>query len=487
MFVSVDVQAKSIALLTLVPSSDDLERPNEVLSTTNGKMETDTMTMEFLSLDKNEQIVNFNVVDKKSGSANTFDFGLKYWVPFQTTQPLDADTPCNSGAYIFRSSDNHFYPLVYADFLNSTIAHGKDTSRMTFFFGKTNQKTGEVERQAIVYVTLDKHFGAMKFDVDLNSLPIVRLNGYEVMVHFQAHGFENSEGAFYTDSNGLKMQKRTLNKRDYFDEAKYNHGVFNISSNFYPINSALSVFNEDKSKQFTVMNDRSQAGASLYPGNIQLMQNRRLSADDNKGVDQFLNETDAFGQGIRIYATYYVQLFDTASSTSLQRQVQQYQADPLQVFYTDKVVPAAASGNKYDMTWLSGQLAASGVSGTVKMNAFASQANEILLRFENLADDTIDEWKSTDVSIEDIVTALWKSQNGDDANYSVDWTEMNLSGTLPISDTIARHLHWRTVDDTPGVPPPVREVTGKESVITLEPQQIAMYKAVYTPKAALLQ
>ena len=157
-----------------------------------------------------------------------------------------------------------------------------------------------------MYVTLDHSLGVIKFDVDLNSLPTVFIKGYEVMVHFQAHDFENSKGEFYTDSNGLRMQKRKLNWREYFDEVEYNHGKFNISSNFYPINTALSVFDENSTRQFTVMNDRSQAGSSLYPGNVQLMQNRRLSGDDNKGVGEFLNETDSFGNGIRVFASYYV-------------------------------------------------------------------------------------------------------------------------------------------------------------------------------------
>jgi hypothetical protein len=56
----------------------------------------------------------------------------------------------------------------------------------------------------------------LKFDVDLNSLPTVYLNGYEVVTTFKAQDF-NNEKVFYTDSNGLEMQKRTLNYRSYYD------------------------------------------------------------------------------------------------------------------------------------------------------------------------------------------------------------------------------------------------------------------------------
>ena len=42
----------------------------------------------------------------------------------------------------------------------------------------------------------------------------------------------------------------------------------------------------------TVMNDRSQGGSVIEDGAIELMQNRRLLFDDNRGVAEPLNETD---------------------------------------------------------------------------------------------------------------------------------------------------------------------------------------------------
>ena len=57
---------------------------------------------------------------------------------------------------------------------------------------------------------------------------------------------------------------------------------------------------------FTVMNDRTQGGSALSPGNIEMMQNRRINADDDKGVAENLDEVDKFGHGYRVPATYYV-------------------------------------------------------------------------------------------------------------------------------------------------------------------------------------
>ena len=58
------------------------------------------------------------------------------------------------------------------------------------------------------------------------------------------------------------------------------------------------------------MNDRSQGGSSLRDGMIEFMQNRAIPQDDNKGECDWLLEKDEFGNGIRVPATYFVQVFD---------------------------------------------------------------------------------------------------------------------------------------------------------------------------------
>jgi hypothetical protein len=41
------------------------------------------------------------------------------------------------------------------------------------------------------------------------------------------------------------------------------------------------------------------------------MQNRRIPADDSRGMGEVLNETNQYGNGIRVPASYYVQIIDT--------------------------------------------------------------------------------------------------------------------------------------------------------------------------------
>ena len=50
------------------------------------------------------------------------------------------------------------------------------------------------------------------------------------------------------------------------------------------------------------------------------MQNRRLLYDDNRGLDEPLDETQENGKGIAVNAVYRVQLFDASDpSRSMQR------------------------------------------------------------------------------------------------------------------------------------------------------------------------
>lgn len=63
------------------------------------------------------------------------------------------------------------------------------------------------------------------------------------------------------------MQKRSIGIRPNFNIQTSDI----ISSNYYPVNSAIAIRKEDSDLQFTVMNDRSQGGSVLVPGRIELM------------------------------------------------------------------------------------------------------------------------------------------------------------------------------------------------------------------------
>jgi hypothetical protein len=113
--------------------------------------------------------------------------------------------------------------------------------------------------KAIVNVMIDEELSAIRFNVDLDSLPVVDLDGYEVIAKWKVDNFDNNE-TFFTDSNGLEMQKRILNYRPTwnFSESLADSNE-NITGNYYPINSGIfmNTTEVNNSRILFISNDRS--------------------------------------------------------------------------------------------------------------------------------------------------------------------------------------------------------------------------------------
>ena len=61
------------------------------------------------------------------------------------------------------------------------------------------------------------------------------------------------------------------------------------AGNYYPVNALMAL--DDGEVEFCVVVDASLGGASLQDGALEFMVHRRLQADDNRGVQEPLNET----------------------------------------------------------------------------------------------------------------------------------------------------------------------------------------------------
>lgn len=133
------------------------------------------------------------------------------------------------------------------------------------------------------------------------------------------------------------------------------------------------------------MNDRPQGGSSLQNGRIELMQHRRVPADDGKGVTEQLNERDADGKGIRVPASYYVQLHNLSETESVQRLVQMKNDDPLQYLFAQNLQNEDGEVND-KQSKLSAAFVEAGVQGMVKMTPVPVAKGKIILRFTNLGD-----------------------------------------------------------------------------------------------------
>ena len=91
----------------------------------------------------------------------------------------------------------------------------------------------------------------------------------------------------YTDSQGINMLQRIRDTHPTF-EYKITQ---NVSSNFYPITSVVSVNDVDNSKnKISIFSDRAQAAGVLEKGQIQIICHRFTVNDDDKGISSRLYE-----------------------------------------------------------------------------------------------------------------------------------------------------------------------------------------------------
>ena len=99
--------------------------------------------------------------------------------------------------------------------------------------------------------------------------------------------FQSKERIF-CDSNAYLFVERQRNFKDSFKVSIEEPAA----QNFYPINAYISIMNfnasntikSQRTELFTVLNDRSQAGASVHDGDLELMIQRRNFLDDKKGL-----------------------------------------------------------------------------------------------------------------------------------------------------------------------------------------------------------
>lgn len=166
----------------------------------------------------------------------------------------------------------------------------------------------------------------IEVDIELGQIPISDGQGKDVITTFKFYDGFNPRGQFWTDSNSLEMQKRNLIKTPMplsFINEKNQTNQHMISGNYFPVDSAIIMRDQNQTNlQVTVMNDRAQGGSAdlTEKATIELMQNRRMMWDDQKGMEEPLNEQESIfdaEHGVHVNARYWVQIFDYKKGQSL--------------------------------------------------------------------------------------------------------------------------------------------------------------------------
>lgn len=117
--------------------------------------------------------------------------------------------------------------------------------------------------------TYTLYHGLPWIDLD-NEVDIRSKENFEFALRFSSS--VNSGDEFFTDLNGMQMIKRRR-------QAK-----LPTQANFYPMSAGVYI--EDDSTRMTIHSAQALGVSSLASGQIEIMLDRRLSSDDNRGLQQ---------------------------------------------------------------------------------------------------------------------------------------------------------------------------------------------------------
>ena len=262
-FYATNLQPNSISTFFASPSNLSSGQNSQVIEIVDDfKMENDFISVSFSST--TGKITDF--VNKMDGSSVSLDQNWYYYESSNGT----IDDPQASGAYIFRPAQE--YSHVVSESVQFSYSKGPLYDELIQYFGDYI-----MQRVKVYHVELFNSSSSYNlnnfFDIEytVGPIPVQDMIGKEIMSTFKTSIESNNQ--FFTDSNGRSMRYRQLNYRPTWDL----NVTEPISCNFYPINSAIYV--NDVNSQFTVLVDRSQAGASINSGEIELMAHRRLVND----------------------------------------------------------------------------------------------------------------------------------------------------------------------------------------------------------------
>ncbi|CDW79296.1 glycosyl hydrolases family 38 protein [Stylonychia lemnae] len=433
-------------------------------------------------ISNNIESLTFLTEDSNHGQKfeiNKLEYNQKYEFAFDFRYYLSSqDDISRSGAYLFRPDANFTSSFRYSKLANISLYKSDIVQQMTFVYwdDKTNQSAVGKAR----YLRNDP---LMHWDVKINEIPLGE-QGIEVTVNFWSNMDNNN--TFYTDSNGLEMQKRILGYRPTWNLTDQTD---NTSCNYYPIQTAIAIRDEE-GNQMTIMNDKSQGGSVLEPGRIEIMQSRRTLFDDSRGMGEPLNETDQYGRGISVFNRYQVQLFNRREEKSLQRLHQVHQDDPLQYFFNfDHSLETRLDVSDIQHIRLpnSTELQSLGLPETGKIVMLYKDHMRVIIRIENIADnfDLLDAVQNvTYFNLEQYAHLLYKLANqGQDIGKKefVNIHEVTLTLNQPQDQMIKNKFVWKTVDDSIINDKKLALDKGNQA-IALEPQRIRSFIISYGPK-----
>jgi lysosomal alpha-mannosidase len=202
-----------------------------------------------------------------------------------------------SGAYIFRPNNTVAFNVAAGPVALTVVSSGPVVWEARQVFADWASQT----------VRLWAGSSTLEFEYDIGPIPFADGLGKEIVSRFTASAIASAK-TWTSDSNGRDAQVRVRDHRRSFNYQVYEP----VAGNFVPVNLFTAL--ADSKLQMSIAVDRSQAGASLMDGALELMIHRRILADDSRGVGEPHNETGLDGKGLRVRGVHRVEIAPAAAA-----------------------------------------------------------------------------------------------------------------------------------------------------------------------------
>ena len=230
-------------------------------------------------------------------SLKNYEFNLEYYNEDQNTNTITFtyydglyyvnNENCMDGAYIF-SPYNRYPDEIEIDYSNSFIYQGGLGTTIV-----TRNKYSSFTIFTIFYnpffIKVEHIFDSLEFNYFLKRFSFA----YSFVFKTNINNLDkDNKPIFYTDSNGLEMMKRIINKFPYIER-----GIPPTGGNFYPVTTSISIQDENRiegnKNKVTVFLDRAQGGTGYIPGSLILILQKMSYSNDNRGLSENLYESES--------------------------------------------------------------------------------------------------------------------------------------------------------------------------------------------------
>ena len=180
--------------------------------------------------------------------------------------------------------------------------------------------------------------------------------------------------------------------------------------------------------------DRSEGGASIHDGSMEIMVHRRLLYDDRLGAGEPLNET-AYGLGLVVRGKHILILQSPSLSARYHRVLSQQ-------LYMHPLATYSLTQQSYDQYSAAYRLTASALTDTLPLNVHLLTldqlgAKDFLVRLEHYFELFEDDTYSHPVTMD--LQAIFRSMG-----TIINATELTLAANLPLSNL--QRLNWITAE-----------------------------------------